>query len=197
MQAKQKLRERQEVPEKQKAQKLSEQWKIVTERLELVPNGMQYLDTTHAYSCDPDNTRYMMLLPSESLEETKDFLQKAQQQWEKEVPDYYEFAILRNGVHIGGISLEPDKACRSAELGWIIHKDYWRCGYGKEAAKALVDYAVSKLGIRHFFAHCDSANMPSYKVMEAIGMHLTQRHLGRKNRNSDEIREELTYEMDI
>ena len=35
------------------------------------------------------------------------------------------------------------------------------------------------------------------ELVKAIGMHLTQRHIGRKNRNSDEIREELTYEMDV
>ena len=66
---------------------------------------MQDLETTHAYSSDKDNTKYMLFLPNESIEETKEFLEECQQQWHKQKPDYYEFAVIADGKHIGGIGV--------------------------------------------------------------------------------------------
>jgi RimJ/RimL family protein N-acetyltransferase len=51
--------------------------------------------------------------------------------------------------------------------------------------------------VKHLIAHCDAENIASYKVMEHLGMHLTSRSFGRKNKSSDEDREELMYEMQL
>ncbi len=171
--------------------------RIVTERLSLEPLGMKYLQSVHEYASDIENTRYMLYFPNETIEETIEFLTDIDQQWKKENPDFYEFAILRNEVHIGGVCLYLDEDRKIGELGWILHKKYWKQGYVREAATALMEYAVSNLGIRHFIAYCDSANTGSYKVMESIGMKLAERRQGRKNKSSEEMREELKYEIVI
>ena len=169
--------------------------KLQTERLVLEPLGTKYLQTTHEYSSDIENTRLMMFLPNETVEETLQFLTDVEQEWKKEAPSFYEFAILLEGVHIGAIGLYLEEDRKTAEFGWIINKNYWGQGYTKEAAEALLEYASSKWGVKHFFAHCDSENVASYSVMEGIGMKLTGRQGGRKNRASDEPRVELTYEI--
>lgn len=44
---------------------------ITTQRLVLRPLGTEYLETVHAYASDIENTRYMMRLPNDSIEETQ------------------------------------------------------------------------------------------------------------------------------
>lgn len=170
---------------------------IKTKRLVLKPLGVQYLNSVFQYASDFDTTKFMVYLPSETIEETLDFLQKAEKEWQKEKPAFYEFAILFDKKHIGAVSLYLDDSRTEGEFGWIIDKAYWNQGITTEAAKALFDFAVNHLRIKHFIAHCDAENTGSYRVMEKLGMKRTAINEGRKNRSSDENRREYQYELII
>ena len=61
----------------------------------------------------------------------------------------------------------------------------------------IINFAKQELKIRRFIAHCDGENISSYRVMEKLGMSLTDKINGRKNKSSDEDREELTYLLEI
>lgn len=82
------------------------------------------------------------------------------------------------------------------ELGWILNKRYWGHGYTFEAAQALIDYASQNLGIKKFIAYCDSENIPSYSLMEKLGMSRVLCRSGRKNRSSYEERMEYKYALE-
>ena len=157
---------------------MREKIELKTQRLVLRPLGTEYLQTVHAYASDLENTRYMVHLPNETIDETLEFLKSAGAEWEKENPSFYEFAVLHEGRQIGAVSIyleeggnggtgESEKSAPSGELGWVFHKDYWGQGFASEAAGALVEYAVRELNIRHFIAHCDAENPGSYRVMDA------------------------------
>ena len=173
---------------------------IPTDRLLLVPLGPQYLNSTHEYASDLDNTKFMVHLPNTDISETKSFLDGVQAEWEKCNPEVYEFAILLGEVHIGAVSIYMDKDSEDnveGELGWIIRKKYCGKGYATEAARGIMDFAIQELNIRKFIAHCDSENVSSYKVMEKLGMSFVDRTQGRRNKASDEDREELMYLLEI
>ena len=170
---------------------------IITNRLILCPLGIEYLESTHEYSSDREATKYMMFLPNDTVEETAEFLRGAEAEWKKQNPEYYEFTVILNHRHIGAVSLYLDERRSTGEFGWILHRDFWRQGITTEAVRALLDYGVNVLGIHHFIAHCDSENTASYKVMEKIGMVRTQCYGGRKNKSSDEERNEYLYELNI
>lgn len=170
---------------------------IRTERLTLKPLGLDFLLTTHEYSSDIENTKFMVFLPNDSLEETANFLLDCEREWQKEQPSFYEFAIILGGTHIGAVSLYLNDERTEAEFGWIIGKAHWGKGYTLEAARAALDFAVSTLGIKEFIAHCDSENNASERVMQKLGMTLSERNGGRKNRSSDEERIELKYAMTV
>lgn len=167
-----------------------------TTRLCLEPLGIKYLETTHEYASDLENTRFMVHLPNANKQETLSFLTRVEEEWNANEQTVYEFAIRLNKIHIGAVSLYIDQD-KIGELGWIIDKRYWKQGYATEAARALIEYAITKLGIKHFIAYCDSENIGSYKVMESLGMILKEKTYGRKNKASEEIREELMYEYII
>ena len=78
---------------------------IETERLLLLPLGIRFLDSTHAYASDIENTKMMIYLPHVTKQETIDFLNQTDQQWEMDYPDSYEYAILLEDKHIGAVSL--------------------------------------------------------------------------------------------
>ena len=171
--------------------------RIDTERLVLVPLGLEHLESTHAYAADPETTKYMMFLPVDSLDETRRYIADCVAEMQKPVPGYYEFAVLLNGVHIGGVSLYFDTAPDIGELGWIIAREYQGHGYAAEAARALIDWGREALNVRRFIAHCDADNLASQAVMRKLGMTLTDTSGTRKNRGSDELRREYLYELTI
>lgn len=170
---------------------------IQTKRLLLVPLGPQYLVSTHKYASDLDNTKYMVHLPNTDIHETEKFLARVQVEWEKRNPAFYEFAILLNNEHIGAVSIYIDYDNMEGELGWILSKQYWGNGYAVEAAREIINVSVRELNIRKFIAHCDSENISSYRVMEKLGMKLCSKTHGRRNKNSNEDREELMYSLEI
>ena len=167
---------------------------IRTQRLTLRPAGMQDLHTTHAYASDLENTRLMMYLPYATLEETAESLRDAERQWRMTAPERYEFSVLLEGKHIGGITLYMQDDRTEAELGWVLHKDYWRRGYVTEAALAVMNFARS-MGVNRIFACCDSENVASYKTMEKLGMRYAATGQRTNRSMGDEVRVELIYDI--
>ena len=82
---------------------------IQTDRIILRPMCMKYLDSVNEYAMDKDNTTYMLFLPNDSVQDTINFLKAAEIEWAKELPAFYEFAIIYEGIHIGAVSLYPNE----------------------------------------------------------------------------------------
>lgn len=166
---------------------------IETERLRIVPSGPQYLAAVHAYAADRENTAYMLFLPNREIQETAVFLERVAQEWQKDSPAFFEFALLYEGQPIGAVSVDLEGG--AAELGWILHKAYWGQGFAYEAAAAVVQYFAERRGITHFIAHCDTQNTASYRLMEKLGMVRTGESGGRRNHGGDEESREYQYEL--
>lgn len=60
---------------------------------------------------------------------------------------------------------EPD-----VEIAWIFHKAYHGQGYATEAARAVMDFAFSQLGIARLYALVDRFNARSIAVANRLGM---------------------------
>ena len=168
--------------------------RITTERLTLEPISLQHLKATYLYSSDRENTRLMMFLPHDSMEETRVCIEKSMEQWESDTPEHLQFAVLLGEEPIGDVTLYlfgPDVA----ELGWILNRRYQGRGYAREAVAAVMDYGRRERGISRFFAQCDSENAASIRLMERLGMKRADGVGTRKNRSSDEERLELTYKI--
>lgn len=170
---------------------------MYTKRLLLVQSGPQYLISTDEYARDLENTKYMVHLPNADINETKSFLDNVHAEWQKSDPQFYEFAILLDHEHIGAASIYINKDIAEGELGWIISKKYWGNGYAEEAAREIMNFAIKELKVTKFIATCDGENISSYKVMEKLGMSLVSKTRGRRNKSSDEDREELLYSIEI
>jgi [ribosomal protein S5]-alanine N-acetyltransferase len=56
------------------------------------------------------------------------------------------------------------------ELGFIFNPKFQNKGYCTEASSAILDYAFTALKAHKVVAFCNPKNIPSWKVLEKIGM---------------------------
>ena len=56
------------------------------------------------------------------------------------------------------------------EIGWLVREDRWRRGYAEEAMRAILAWAFGRIGAPHVVALTSQANVPSWKLMEKLGM---------------------------
>ena len=84
--------------------------------------------------------------------------------------NYHYAAVLKDtNILVGAcnISLRSEYY---AEIGWILHRNYWKQGYGTEMGKALLKFGFEELNLHRIIACCDTENYGSFRVMEKIGM---------------------------
>lgn len=147
-------------------------YELKTDRLLLRPLAMEDLELYHSYASDKDNTTYMYYLPYDTVEETRQYLRRVADEWQKEQASLYEFAVMRREEQIGTVSVTVNDGRTDGELAWIIDKRHWKNGYASEAAAAVLYFAVNELKLLRVFACCDYRNKGSYRLMKKIGLTL-------------------------
>jgi RimJ/RimL family protein N-acetyltransferase/predicted thioesterase len=136
---------------------------LETARLILRPLTLDDFGAVHSWAGNPENTRYMAWGPNNE-EQTRAFLSSAK--------DGKDFAVVLKSSNavIGSCGIVPNSTADRGELGWILHKDYWKNGYGTELGGELIRYGFEDLKLRRIFAPCAAVNYGSYRVMERNGM---------------------------
>jgi len=143
---------------------------LETERLILRPYEESDFDAVHAYASVAENIQYMLWGPNEESDTKAFILQAIAHSKENPCRDYHYAAVLKSSQKlIGGCSLTV-KSDGEAEIGWILHRDYWKQGFGTEMGKRIVEFGFKELGLHRIIARCDAENYGSYRVMERIGM---------------------------
>lgn len=56
------------------------------------------------------------------------------------------------------------------EMGWRFDPEYWRQGYGAEAAKHMIDWAFVNTEVELIYAQMHVLNEASYALAEKVGM---------------------------
>ena len=87
--------------------------------------------------------------------------------------DQVVYAVTRRGEPglVGAVGLvEIDHSHGRAELGYWIARPCWDRGYATEAARAVIGYGFSALGLHRVYAMHFSRNPASGRVMAKCGM---------------------------
>jgi RimJ/RimL family protein N-acetyltransferase len=83
----------------------------------------------------------------------------------------HEVAIVVDGRVVGSVGLTVDGTdAEVAELGYVVHPDWWGRGVATEAAGLLTRYGFTDLGLRRVHAGVSADNPASHRVLEKIGM---------------------------
>ena len=67
------------------------------------------------------------------------------------------------------------------EIGYHIHKKYWRRGFAKEAARAVRDWVFTNTDYNEIYSCMKYTNAGSYSTAIAIGMRKVKEYLDPKN----------------
>lgn len=84
----------------------------------------------------------------------------------------FTFAVTRkpDGALLGAISIVVTAAHRRGELGYWLGRQYWGRGYMTEAARRVVAFGFTELGLNRVQATCFPRNVASARVLRKAGL---------------------------
>jgi RimJ/RimL family protein N-acetyltransferase len=71
---------------------------------------------------------------------------------------------------IGSVGLSVRREHRRGELGYMVAREHWNRGYGTEAARAMMGFGFTALGLNRIQAMHFPRNSASGRVMQKLGM---------------------------
>ena len=146
---------------------------IRTARLLLRPPRMADAPAIYVYAQDPEVTRYVPWAPHQAITETMEFLRGAMAAWQTEGRYPWVLTLPPADTALGMIELRP--ADRISTMGYVLRRSAWGQGLMTEAARAVVDEGLDRLGLYRVAAFCDVENLASARVLEKAGLVLEGR----------------------
>jgi RimJ/RimL family protein N-acetyltransferase len=115
---------------------------------------------------DPRVMRYWSHPPHQHLEQTRKFVEHLMR---SETPEVEEFVIEYQGRAIGKVG-----CWRPAEVGFLLHPEFWGQGFATEAMRAVLPVCFAKFrDAPALTAECDPRNAGSVALLGKLGF----RHL--------------------
>jgi len=138
---------------------------IKTNRLLIREFEVQDWQAVYEYTSNPNVMKY---IPEGVFneEQAKKFVSENSGEKAKHFP----IILLSEHMVIGHIVFHQYFGDHTYEIGWILNPSYYNNGYASEAARAVLDYGFKEMKLHRIIATCQPENIPSYKVMEKIGM---------------------------
>jgi RimJ/RimL family protein N-acetyltransferase len=77
-----------------------------------------------------------------------------------------------SGHRVGqvGLAIQEVDRMQEPEIGWLIHRTYWRRGFATEAGRAVRDFAFGTMGLKRVISLIRPVNEPSQGVAKKVGM---------------------------
>ena len=157
---------------------------IETNRLILREYTLDDFDNLYEIVSDPETMRHYPKPFDE--ERTRDWIE-----WNLENYKNYGFGLWvvtlkETGEFIGdcGISIQNIDWELLPEIGYHIHKKYWRRGFGSEAARAVRDWAFENTDYNCIYSYMKYTNVGSYSTAIANGMRKVKEYQDEKNKIS-------------
>lgn len=142
---------------------------IETERLRLRPPQLDDAERIfEEYAQDPEVTRYLVWKPHKTVEDTQAFLRRCLMVWETDAAYPWVIERAEDSRLLGMIELRYDE--HGLNVGYVLARSYWGCGYMPEAVNAIIRWAFVQPDVYRVWAYCDVENPASRRVMEKVGM---------------------------
>lgn len=144
---------------------------LQTDRLILRRITKNDINDVYSYARDPEVSKYLLWNPHPSIEFTKLYLKTVDSFYKR--AKFYDWGIVckENGMLIGtcGFS-EIDTENDSAEVGYVLNREYWGRGIAAEALKEVIQFGFEVLGLHRIEARYMTQNSRSVRVLEKCGM---------------------------
>ena len=154
---------------------------IETERLLLRAYTMDDFNALYEIMSDPETMQHYPAPFDE--ERTRRWIA-----WNLENYAQYGFGLWavvlkESGTFIGdcGITIQNIDGEMLPEIGYHIHKNYWRRGFAKEAARAVRDWVFTNTDYDAIYSYMKYTNVGSYSTALANGMKKVKEYPDPKN----------------
>jgi [ribosomal protein S5]-alanine N-acetyltransferase len=143
---------------------------IETARVRVRPLALADLESLMAVNGDPEVTRFLPYKPWQSLDDARAWYDRMRGFEASGGTIQMVVARRSDDVAIGTCLLfRHDEAARSAELGFVLGRSYWRTGIMGEAIGALVAQALGPMGLQRLVAVVVPDNVASSALLGRLG----------------------------
>lgn len=129
----------------------------------------------HAYASDPEVSRFIGWPLMGTLEETENYVSVMLTR-EYEATHFYANVVLCDGLVLIGTMMifNVDLQDKTAEIGYVFHKNYWGKGYGAMCVEMTTNFLFDEMGFKTIYANVVSANRGSSKILEKNSYELAE-----------------------
>nr|WP_121271881.1 GNAT family N-acetyltransferase [Pedobacter schmidteae] len=147
--------------------KLPELPDIETDRLLLRQHRLADATALFQLRTNPDVMRYIDRPRHESVKESEAFIQTLNENFGKDMNLVWAITLKENSEHlIGNLGYwRTDPANYRAELGYMLHPDYWRKGILSEGLRAVIDFGFNTVGLNSICANINPGNDASRQLL--------------------------------
>lgn len=143
---------------------------IETERLILREYTLDDFESLYEILSDPETMKHYPKPYDENG--TARWLNWSLDNYKKYGFGLWAMELKENGQFIGdcGITMQNIDGEILPEIGYHINKNYWRRGYGKEAASAVRDWFFRNTDFEDVYSYMNATNAASYSTAAAAGL---------------------------
>ena len=104
--------------------------------------------------------------------EARHWLQRQLDRYARDGHGLWLVVDRETGQRVGqvGLALQDVDGVREPEIGWLIHRRFWRRGYATEAGRGVRDHAFGAMGLERVISLIRPVNEPSQGVARKVGM---------------------------
>jgi len=142
---------------------------VETERLVLRPFREDDLDPYVEMVGDPDVMRFIGDGHTYDREEAWLGIAQMLGHWQLRGFGLWAVEERSSGGLVGRTGLYNPEGWPGIEVGWLLARSCWGCGYATEAGRASLEYAWHELGADHVVSLIYPDNTASIRVAERLG----------------------------
>jgi RimJ/RimL family protein N-acetyltransferase len=148
---------------------------LETKRLTLREMTLADLEFVFSMLADPEVMRYYP--KTYSREEAEAWIDRQLARYRSHGHGLWLVSDKETREPVGQVGLAPHivDGIEEPEVGYLIHRPFWRRGLASEAAAGVRDYAFDVLGKPHVISLIRPENTPSQGVARKIGMQPSKR----------------------
>ncbi|MEN1968427.1 GNAT family protein [Lentibacillus sp. N15] len=129
------------------------------------------MDDIYVYCSNEEVSKYVSWNTHQNLDDTRDFVTVVINQYENNQPAPWGIEHKETSQFIGTIEFVDWKPKhKTAEIGYVIARDYWGMGLATEAVKNMILFGFQQMGLVRIQARCFTENTGSERVMKKAGM---------------------------
>ena len=145
--------------------------KIETKRLILRKFTKKDFNDLYEYASDNKVTQYLSWDTYKNIDMAVEYIEHMLEKYAKNEIAPWAIEWKENSKLIGSIGfVHYDKKNFSAEIGYVLNRNYWNKGIMTEALKEIIRFGFERMHLIKIEAKLNALNLPSEKVMQKSGL---------------------------